>query len=61
MIPHPQQRIKHRFYTAIAEWFEGSGVDFWKECNAAEDLAVIVTLIHDELIQESNHSDAQSK
>lgn len=46
---HPTQRIRHRFYTAFREWFESSGVDFWNECNADEELALIATLIYDEL------------
>jgi len=49
---HPEQAIRHRFYIAFREWFESSGVDFWNECNADEELAVIATLIHDELIRE---------
>jgi hypothetical protein len=51
-MPHPDQRIRHRSYTAFREWFESSGVDFWNECSADEELAFIASEIYNELKKE---------
>ena len=44
-MPHPDKALEHKFYLAFLDWFKDSGVDFWDECNAPEDLASIAAEI----------------
>jgi hypothetical protein len=42
---HPEQSLEYKLYLAFLEWFQDSGVDFWNECNAPEDLARLAAKI----------------
>lgn len=46
--------IEQELYIRFTRWFENAGVDFWKENNAAEELALIAQgMFSDALLERS--------
>ncbi len=42
--------IEHRFYLSFLDWFKDSGVDFWSECDAPEQLAKLANDLFQEMM-----------